>query len=75
MGSRYRFLDGENWGSVVLALGFLYNFEGAPADLLEVIPVEDAILSAWFTSVVLGEDRDYDGILVMAHMDIEDELI
>mmetsp|Transcript_2030 Transcript_2030/g.3664 ORF Transcript_2030/g.3664 Transcript_2030/m.3664 type:complete len:620 (-) Transcript_2030:174-2033(-) len=75
LGSRYKMLYGQYSEATLLAFGFIYDFQGAPQDLLTVQPVVEAIESDWFTQVLDGTHGDYDAILVMAHMGIDDDLI
>lgn len=68
-GSRYTVLEGPT--ANVLVFGFLYNMIGH-SPLVAVEPVEQVIEQEWFTSALTNED--YQAIVVLAHMDVRDEL-
>ncbi|CAB9515977.1 5'-nucleotidase [Seminavis robusta] len=76
LGERYRFLRGKN--STVLTFGFLYNMQDA-SSLVTVETVESVVEEPWFVDVVTNANNeptgDYDAILIMAHMDVKDELV
>lgn len=63
-------LRGRN--SNVLVFGFLYNMLGA-TDLVTVQHVESVMTEKWFVNAV-KDTQAYDSILVLAHMDVGDEL-
>jgi 2',3'-cyclic-nucleotide 2'-phosphodiesterase (5'-nucleotidase family) len=72
MGSNYRFLNGNQ--GTVLAFGFLFNM-GSEA-VVTVETVQDVIQQPWFTSLFASpRPTDFDAILVLAHMDVQDDLI
>jgi 2',3'-cyclic-nucleotide 2'-phosphodiesterase (5'-nucleotidase family) len=74
IGQRYRYLRGKH--ATVLTFGFLYNLVddvvGSP--LTRVEPVEEVVRNEWFLNV-LARSHDYDAILVLAHMGVEDSAI
>lgn len=71
-GNRYTFLNGKR--GTLLVFGFLYNVRpGETSSLVTVERVEEAIESDWFTNVLAP--KNFDGIVVMAHMDVDDKLI
>eukprot|EP00584_Thalassiosira_punctigera_P017357 CAMPEP_0172547054 /NCGR_PEP_ID=MMETSP1067-20121228/16677_1 /TAXON_ID=265564 ORGANISM="Thalassiosira punctigera, Strain Tpunct2005C2" /NCGR_SAMPLE_ID=MMETSP1067 /ASSEMBLY_ACC=CAM_ASM_000444 /LENGTH=834 /DNA_ID=CAMNT_0013334075 /DNA_START=113 /DNA_END=2617 /DNA_ORIENTATION=+ len=75
LGENYRLLHGNQ--GTVLVLGFLYDLRSEEA-VLTVEKVEDVLQEPWFTSLFDSkspESVEFDAILVMAHMDAEDELI
>ncbi len=72
IGSRYTILHASHHRAKILTFGFLYNFQGN-CNTTQVIMVQDAVKEEWFHSVLRHED--YDAILVLAHMDYEDELV
>lgn len=76
LGKRYRFLRGRN--ATVLTFGFLYNMEDA-SKTVTVEKVEDVVEQPWFEDVVTNAKSDPDGkfdaIMVLAHMDVQDELV
>ena len=72
IGHPYTYLYGEHSNTKVLTFGFLYNFEGN-CKITKVHKVQETIQQQWFQSVLL--QRDYDAILVLAHIDYVDPLI
>jgi 2',3'-cyclic-nucleotide 2'-phosphodiesterase (5'-nucleotidase family) len=72
IGNRYTILHAAHNRAKILTFGFLYNFQGN-CNTTQVILVQDAVKEDWFRSVLRHED--YDAILVLAHMDYEDELV
>ena len=73
LGSKYRFLHG-NQGSI-LTFGFLYNDADGEA-VITVETVQDTIQQSWFQSLFASpRPTHFDAILVLAHMDVQDELI
>jgi 2',3'-cyclic-nucleotide 2'-phosphodiesterase (5'-nucleotidase family) len=75
MGARYALLHGSFKKSKILTLGFIYDYLGAPKNLLEVENVAVVVESAWFKDVVGGVHGDYNAIMVLAQMDINDDLV
>eukprot|EP00550_Attheya_septentrionalis_P011081 CAMPEP_0198302398 /NCGR_PEP_ID=MMETSP1449-20131203/55002_1 /TAXON_ID=420275 /ORGANISM="Attheya septentrionalis, Strain CCMP2084" /LENGTH=614 /DNA_ID=CAMNT_0044004739 /DNA_START=101 /DNA_END=1945 /DNA_ORIENTATION=+ len=74
LGARFKMLYGAISESTVLTFGFIYNFMNA-ANLVKVEQVELVVNSDWFSDVLGGVHGDFDAILVLAHMDINNELI
>lgn len=71
LGNNYRFLHGNQ--GTILALGFLYNLDEAA---VTVEMVQDVIEQSWFKDLMTSpRPKDFDAILVMAHMHVDDELI
>lgn len=71
IGNNYRFLSGNQ--GTILALGFLYNLDEAAAT---VETVQDVLRQSWFQDIfTTPRSTDFDAILVMAHMNVDDELI
>jgi len=70
IGSRYRVLRGES--TTVLTFGFLYNMMDH-VDSVNVEQVESVVNSTWFYQALTADQ--YDGILVLAHMHVEDPLV
>jgi len=72
VGSNYRFLRGKQ--GTVLALGFLYNM-GDDA-VVTVERVQDVVERSWFRTLLASpRPEEFDAVLVLAHMDAEDELV
>jgi len=78
LGQKYKILNGNQ--GAVLVLGFLYNMGNEAVVTVE--KVEDVLQQPWFTSlftdsssITTNEERAFDVILVMAHMDVQDELV
>lgn len=78
LGHNYKLLQGNQ--GTVLVLGFLYDM-GSEA-VIAVEKVEDVMQQSWFTSLfsntAINEQStapQFDVLLVMAHMDVQDELI
>jgi len=71
LGQRYRYLRGQN--ATVLTMGFLYNMANA-SPLITVETVENVVQEQWFVDVV-STDSLYDAIMIVAHMDVRDELV
>lgn len=85
IGERYKFmtgtfdLNGSRNGTIyknstILTFGFLYNFLGN-CEMTIVEKVEEVVESEWFQSVLIGEERDFDAIVVLAHMGANDPLV
>lgn len=82
MGNRYAYLQAGRFR--LLTFGFLYNFTGHCA-AVSVLSVQETVRQEWFRHVLLASDdadandshspHHYDAILVLAHMDCQDELI
>ena len=68
LGSRYKVLKGRN---TVLVFGFMYNLHN-PSQLLTVEHVQDVVQQEWFTQAL---EEEFDAIMVLAHMDVEDPLV
>jgi 2',3'-cyclic-nucleotide 2'-phosphodiesterase (5'-nucleotidase family) len=59
----------------LLVLGFLYNMVGYANQTVTVQDVQQVVShETWFSQAVSATD-DYDAILVLAHMDVRDELV
>lgn len=71
-GSRYTLLQGPNSNSTLLTFGFLFNFNGN-CNHTEVQTVEDTLQEEWFLQALTT--LEYDGIVVLAHMDAVDDLV
>ncbi|KAL7511698.1 hypothetical protein ACHAXN_010492 [Cyclotella atomus] len=72
LGNNYRFLQGNQ--GTILVLGFLYNLQDPASATVET--VQDVIKESWFTALFDSpRPTDFDVILVMAHMNVDDELI
>jgi len=73
IGRRYTYLKGRHSNSTILTFGFLYNFENnCPSTIVE--RVEDVVQrQSWFRDVL--RLRNYDAVLVLAHMDCVDPLV
>jgi len=70
IGSRYRVIQGIQ--SSLLTFGFLYNMTGnCNASIVE--SVGEVVQSEWFHTALTTET--YDAILVLAHMDYQDDLV
>ena len=70
IGSRYTVLKGNH--SSLLTFGFLYDMTGnCGASIVE--PVGQVVQTEWFRIALLTET--YDAILVLAHMDFQDNLV
>ena len=72
LGSQYAYLYAGHSGANILTLGFLYNFTNN-CPLTYVQPVQETIEEEWFANVV--KQKNYDAVLVLAHMDYADELV
>jgi 2',3'-cyclic-nucleotide 2'-phosphodiesterase (5'-nucleotidase family) len=70
IGNQYRLLRGKS--STVLTFGFLFNMKDND-QIVTVKEVESVVKEEWFTQALKGEE--YDAILVMAHMDVQDPLV
>lgn len=68
LGTRYKLLKGRN---TVLVFGFLYNLHN-PSQLLTIEHVQDVVQQEWFTQAL---EEEFDAIMVLAHMDVEDPLV
>lgn len=72
LGNNYIFLHGDQ--GTILVLGFLYNMREEAAITVET--VEDVFQQSWFTSLFASpRPTEFNTVLVMAHMDVNDELI
>lgn len=67
MGEKYRIFQTKNQNFTVLALGFLFNFEGNDKDASRVTKVEDEIEKEWFTEV-MQKLSEIDYILLIGHI-------
>jgi 2',3'-cyclic-nucleotide 2'-phosphodiesterase (5'-nucleotidase family) len=70
IGNPYRLLRGKK--STLLTFGFLFNMKDND-QIVTVKEVESVVREEWFTQALRGEE--YDAILVMAHMDVQDPLV
>jgi 2',3'-cyclic-nucleotide 2'-phosphodiesterase (5'-nucleotidase family) len=70
IGSQYHILQGHN--SSVLTFGFLFNMKDNDA-MVTVHEVATVVQQDWFRNTLLEEV--YDAILVLAHMDVKDDLV
>ena len=71
IGRPYTYLYGKHSHTKILTFGFLYNFENNCKNTM-VLKVQDTVKMKWFRQVLLR--RDYDAVLVLAHMDAIDPL-
>lgn len=67
MGEKYRIFQTKNQNFTVLALGFLFNFEGNDKDASRVTKVEDEIEKDWFAEV-MQKLPEIDYVLVVGHI-------
>jgi len=72
IGHPYTYLYGKHSQTKILTFGFLYNFMNN-CKVTTVMKVEETVQKEWFQQVLL--QRDYDAILVLAHMDYIDPLV
>ena len=72
IGERARILRGQ-FGSVVLAFGFLFDMTDADGSV-DVQSVEEVVEESWFIELLEQKQEKYDAILVLAHMDVNDPL-
>ena len=72
VGHPYTYLYGQHSQTKILTFGFLYNFEDN-CEITKVKRVQETVQMDWFRAVLLN--RDYDAILVLAHMDCIDPLV
>lgn len=71
LGHNFVILKGRQ--SNILALGFLYNMKDS---VVTVETVESTLDEEWFKSLFLADAGfDFDSILVLAHMDVQDDLV
>lgn len=72
LGNHYKILKGKN--NNLLVFGFLYNMgDYARGAGIELEKVQTTVQQEWFLDALKNED--YDGILVLAHMDLVDPLV
>jgi len=72
LGNRYKILEGKH--SKLLVFGFLYNmYDYARGAGIEIEKVQTTVQQQWFLDAL--SEEDYDGILVLAHMDLVDPLV
>mmetsp|Transcript_8693 Transcript_8693/g.10163 ORF Transcript_8693/g.10163 Transcript_8693/m.10163 type:complete len:691 (+) Transcript_8693:147-2219(+) len=73
LANRYKILHGRN--SKLLVFGFLYNMRDsvAPDAGIVVEDVEKVVKKDWFLQAL--SEKNYDAILVLAHMDLVDPLV
>lgn len=72
LGNHYKILKGKN--NNLLVFGFLYNMgDYARGAGIELEKVQTTVQQQWFLDAL--ENEDYDGILVLAHMDLVDPLV
>jgi len=69
IGNRYRLLKGKN--SIVMTFGFLYNMK-TNSPVVTVEEVESVMQETWFGQAL---QEDFDAIMVLAHMDVKDNLV
>eukprot|EP00931_Biecheleriopsis_adriatica_P066355 TRINITY_DN40730_c0_g1_i1.p1 TRINITY_DN40730_c0_g1~~TRINITY_DN40730_c0_g1_i1.p1 ORF type:complete len:526 (+),score=92.06 TRINITY_DN40730_c0_g1_i1:46-1623(+) len=73
LGRTHKFLEGQ-FGTILLALGFLYNMpDHDPA--VEVLKVQDVVKQEWFRDLLSGKEKSFDAVLVLGHMDCQDPLV
>jgi 2',3'-cyclic-nucleotide 2'-phosphodiesterase (5'-nucleotidase family) len=70
IGNPYRLLKGKS--STVLTFGFLYNMKDND-QIVTVKEVESVVKEDWFKKAL--REEEYDAILVLAHMDVQDALL
>jgi hypothetical protein len=69
-GERYQLLQGQF--STILLFGFLYEMEN-PSETIQVQRIQDVVQQSWFLDSLT--ENAYDAIVILAHMDHEDNLI
>ena len=72
-GNLYRLLRLPRANQTLLCFGFIYNMQDFDGSVT-VENVLDVIQSAWFTTVLQNRDS-YDAIVILAHMDVQDDLV
>jgi len=71
-GHRYLLLEGKH--SKLLVFGFLYEMDYG-SDLKTIELIHDVLNASWFVDVMEDMKTDVDAILILAHMDLEDDLV
>lgn len=74
LANKFIFLEGKETNSTILTLGFLYNMMNN-CEITTVQSVQETVESEWFIEVLEGVHGSFDAIVVLAHMDAEDELV
>lgn len=72
LGARYTYLWAPTNEALILTFGFLYNFQDN-CNTTFVQRVQETVQESWFRAVL--NRRNYDAILVLAHMDHQDPLV
>jgi 2',3'-cyclic-nucleotide 2'-phosphodiesterase (5'-nucleotidase family) len=70
---RFLILEGSQRNTRLLTFGFLYNMGDDATDQVLVQTVEETVSQSWFHDALRLER--YDAILVLAHMDLTDNLV
>lgn len=70
LSNQYTLLQGRN--SRILVFGFIYHLQN-PSPKVVVLDPNDAMAQPWFETAL--QENEYDAILVMAHMGIDDEAV
>lgn len=73
IGAPYSFLKGQ-FGTTLLTFGFLYDMFNAHPSII-VDKVEDVVGQKWFLELLREERGSFSGILILAHMDVNDPLV
>ena len=71
VGSQYTIVRGA-YGRSLLVFGFLYNMKDH-CDAVQVKSVGEVLSESWFSSVVAEHTRNVSAVVVLAHMDNDDE--
>jgi len=74
IGNRYTFLQGDFSEKTILVFGFLYDFQNH-CPITEVEYVETVVNATWFQDVLKRTEKNFDAIVVLAHMDAFDPLV
>lgn len=74
LANKFAFLSGPETNSTILTFGFLYNMKNN-CEITTVQSVQDTVESDWFIDALEGAFGNFDAIVVLAHMDAEDELV
>eukprot|EP00299_Pterocystis_sp_00344_P017321 c8680_g1_i2.p1 GENE.c8680_g1_i2~~c8680_g1_i2.p1 ORF type:complete len:612 (+),score=133.42 c8680_g1_i2:323-2158(+) len=71
IGIRSSVLVGSRTGTRLVAFGFLYNMlDASPA--VTVLPVQEVVQTEWFVAAL---QQDVQAVLVLAHMDLQNDLL
>lgn len=72
MGEKYRLFTTKNQKRKILALGFLFNFEGNDKQATRVTKVEDELEKQWFKDVEKHVLPQVDHVVVAGHIPVRD---